>query len=97
MALFILISAGLACSASADSFYPTRPTTMIVPFAAGGPADFIGRIIAQHMAQTLGQPIVVKNIGGAGGTIAAGRVARLPADGYTIMEGNQGFFCSRHM
>ena len=95
LAVFIaVISAGLASLAYADSSFPTRPITMIVPFAAGGPADFIGRMVAQHMAQTLGQPIVVENIGGAGGTIAAGRLARARADGYTIMVDNQGFAAS---
>lgn len=93
MLFLTAISLGLAPAAHADS-YPTRSITMIVPFAAGGPADFIGRLVAQHMSQTLGQSIVVENIGGAGGTIAAGRLARAPADGYTIMVDNQGFAAS---
>jgi tripartite-type tricarboxylate transporter receptor subunit TctC len=92
--VFVAISAGLAPAAFADSSYPTRPITMIVPFSAGGPADFIGRLLAQQMAKTLGQPIVIENVDGAGGLIAAGRVARAPADGYTIMVDNQGFAAS---
>jgi tripartite-type tricarboxylate transporter receptor subunit TctC len=64
--------------------YPTRPITMIVPFAAGGPADLIGRVVAEHMKDTLGQTIIVENVGGAEGNIGTGRVARARPDGYTI-------------
>jgi tripartite-type tricarboxylate transporter receptor subunit TctC len=64
--------------------YPTRPITMIVPFAAGGPTDALARILAERMRQSLEQPIIIDNIGGADGTIAVGRVARAKADGYTI-------------
>ena len=64
--------------------YPTRPITMIVPAPAGGPTDSITRILIEHMRSSLGQPIVIENGGGAGGTIAVGRAARANPDGYTI-------------
>ena len=74
---------GFAGSAEAQSF-PSRPITMIVPFAAGGPTDVIARVIGERMGQSLGQPVVIENVTGAGGTIAAGRVARAAPDGYTL-------------
>ena len=66
--------------ASAQAF-PTRPVTLVVPFGAGGPTDTIGRILAQGMQESLGQPVVVENVSGASGTIAVGRVVRAAADG----------------
>jgi tripartite-type tricarboxylate transporter receptor subunit TctC len=68
--------------------YPARPITMIVPFPAGGPADLIGRVVAEHMKSTLGQPIIIENVGGADGSIGSGRVARARPDGYTIALGH---------
>src|SRR5438874_12617040 len=62
--------------------YPTRPITMIVPAAAGGPTDTIGRILAQRMQVTLGQNVIVENVGGASGTLGTGRVVRAAPDGY---------------
>jgi tripartite-type tricarboxylate transporter receptor subunit TctC len=64
--------------------YPARPITMIVPFAAGGPTDVIGRILAQHMRALLSQPVIIENVPGAAGSLGVGRVARAPPDGYTI-------------
>src|SRR5258705_11822146 len=64
--------------------YPVKPITMIVPANAGGPTDTIGRILAQRMQQSLGQNIVIENIGGASGTLGTNRAARAPPDGYTI-------------
>jgi tripartite-type tricarboxylate transporter receptor subunit TctC len=64
--------------------YPTKTITMIVPFAAGGPTDTVARLIAQSMGTKLKQQIIVENVGGAGGTIGAGRVAKATPDGYTI-------------
>lgn len=69
--------------ANADS-YPSKPITMVIPFAAGGPTDTVGRLIAQPMGAFLKQTVVVENVGGAGGTLAAGKVARSDPDGYTI-------------
>src|SRR6516165_11217860 len=67
--------------------YPTRPITMIVPFAAGGSADVSGRLVAQRMGTALGQSIIIENVPGADGTISVGRVARARPDGYTIEFG----------
>src|SRR3954468_16989903 len=70
--------------------YPTRTATVIVPFAAGGPADITGRIVADIFSRYLGQKFVVENVVGAGGTTGAARAARAPADGYTILSGHLG-------
>lgn len=70
--------------------YPTRNITMIVPFAAGGPTDVISRIVTGHMAQTLGQSIIIENVVGAGGTTATTRAARAANDGYTLITGHMG-------
>jgi tripartite-type tricarboxylate transporter receptor subunit TctC len=75
---------------AASQSYPTRPITLIVPFAAGGFNDVIGRILADHMAKTLGQTIIIENDAGAGGTTATGRAARAAPDGYTIVAGSMG-------
>ena len=76
-------------SASAQN-YPSRPITMVVPFPAGGPSDVVARIIAEHMGKTLRQPVVVENIGGAGGTLGSARVAAAQPDGYTLLSGSMG-------
>ncbi len=70
-----IAAAGLPATASAQSAYPTRPITLIVPAAAGGPTDTVSRLVAESMSRTLGQTVVVENIGGAGGTIGMARVA----------------------
>ena len=70
--------------------YPARPITMIVPFAPGGPTDVIGRIVAEGMRASLGQPVVIENVTGAAGSIGVGRVARAAPDGYTISIGQWG-------
>jgi tripartite-type tricarboxylate transporter receptor subunit TctC len=64
--------------------YPTRPLTLNVPFPAGGPTDVIGRIVAERMRASLGQPIIIENVAGASGSIGVGRVARATPDGYTL-------------
>jgi tripartite-type tricarboxylate transporter receptor subunit TctC len=80
---------GIAGTASAAAqSYPARPMTMVVPFAPGGPTDTIGRIMAERMRAPLGQPVVIENVTGAGGSIGVGRVVRAAADGYTISIGN---------
>jgi tripartite-type tricarboxylate transporter receptor subunit TctC len=70
--------------------YPTRPITVVVPYAAGGASDVIARLVAQRMKAPLGQPVIIENVTGAGGSIAVGRVARAAADGYTLSEGQNG-------
>lgn len=70
--------------------YPTRPITVIVPFAAGGPTDVVARIVGDHMSKTLGQQLVVENVAGAGGTTGITRGFESTPDGYTIMMGHMG-------
>jgi len=70
--------------------YPTKPVTMIVPFAAGGPTDIVARFVSEHMSRTLGQQIVIENVAGAGGTTGITRAATAAPDGYTIMMGHMG-------
>jgi tripartite-type tricarboxylate transporter receptor subunit TctC len=76
--------------AQAQGTYPTRPVTMIVPFAAGGPTDIIARIVSENMSKTLGQQIVVENVAGAGGTTGIARAMSAAPDGYTIAMGHLG-------
>jgi tripartite-type tricarboxylate transporter receptor subunit TctC len=68
--------------------YPARPISMVVPFPAGGPTDTIGRVVAEGMRASLGQPVVIDNVGGAAGSLATGKVARAAPDGYTIGLGS---------
>ena len=70
--------------------YPDRPVTLIVPFAAAGPGDIIARLVAEAMRRSLGQEVIVVNMGGAGGTIGTARVAAAKPDGYTILLGHTG-------
>ena len=83
-ALCALILAGPAQAQSADG-YPNKPIRVVVPFAAGGPTDVIARVIATHLKNSLGQPILIENRTGAGGNIAIKSVATSPADGYTLL------------
>jgi tripartite-type tricarboxylate transporter receptor subunit TctC len=76
--------------AAAQDAYPSRPITVIVPFAAGGPTDVVTRLVGEHMSRTLGQQLVVENVGGAGGTTGMTRAAEATPDGYTIAVGNMG-------
>ena len=70
--------------------YPTRPVTMVIPFAAGGPTDVLGRVVAARMSELLGQQIVIENVGGAGGMTGANRVKTSTPDGYQILLGTAG-------
>jgi tripartite-type tricarboxylate transporter receptor subunit TctC len=74
-------------SASAQNF-PTRPVTIVVPFAAGGPADAMARVIGDRMRNSLGQQVIIENVAGAGGSTGVGRVVRAPPDGYTVSIGH---------
>jgi tripartite-type tricarboxylate transporter receptor subunit TctC len=65
--------------------YPNNPITVIVPFAAGGPTDTVARLVAESMSRTLGQQVIVENVGGAGGTLGAARAAKAEPDGYTLL------------
>ena len=88
MKISSLILAATVCAlnsfASAQT-YPTKPVTMIVPFAAGGPTDTVARTLGAIMAKSLGQSVIIENVGGAGGTIGVGRVVAAPNDGYTVL------------
>jgi tripartite-type tricarboxylate transporter receptor subunit TctC len=79
-----LLAAALPTLASAQTAFPTKPVTIVVPAAAGGPTDTVARLVAEAMTRTLGQTVLVDNTGGAGGTIGAARVARAAPDGYTL-------------
>jgi tripartite-type tricarboxylate transporter receptor subunit TctC len=87
------VAAGLAAlaltalPALAQSDYPNRPVKLVIGFGAGGSTDIVGRIVAKHLSEKLGQPFVVENKAGAGGTIGADLVAKSPADGYTLTLG----------
>lgn len=84
-----LALATFTSGAGAQSF-PARPITVVVPIAAGGSTDVITRLVTKHMSESLGQPIVIENVTGAGGVIGVAKVARAPADGYTLVAGSSG-------
>jgi len=84
----VLLAIFANSSRAAQEVYPSRPITMIVPFPASGPSDVVARIVAERMRISLGQPVVVENVTGAGGTIALTRVVQSAPDGYTLVIGN---------
>src|SRR5882672_10806308 len=88
------VIAVVACGVgpTAAQNYPSRPITVVVPFAAGGGNDILARLLGQHMGRALGQQFVIENRGGAAGTIGARAVAKAPPDGYTLMVGHSGLF-----
>lgn len=88
----ILMTALVVASigSSQAQVFPTRPLTIVVPFAAGGPSDAMSRILAERMKMPLGQPILIENVTGAGGSIGVGRAVRAAPDGYTISFGHLG-------
>ena len=93
MRAFVVSLAALALVAAVPAsaqVYPSHPVTIVVPLAAGGPNDTLARLLAEPMRATLGQPVIVENVTGAGGTVGTGRVARAAADGYTIGMGFLG-------
>jgi tripartite-type tricarboxylate transporter receptor subunit TctC len=84
LAMGALVSVLGSSAIAAPQNYPTRPITVVVPVSAGGPTDAIARTLAEHMRESLGQPVLVENVTGAAGNIGVGRVARSAPDGYTI-------------
>jgi tripartite-type tricarboxylate transporter receptor subunit TctC len=90
IAVVICLAAFAACLSAPAEDYPTRPITMVVPFAAGGPTDILGRLIGQAISVALGQQVVVEDVTGAGGTIGATKAVRATPDGYTLVMGNLG-------
>jgi tripartite-type tricarboxylate transporter receptor subunit TctC len=94
-AIRALLAAALLVAAQAPAYaqdWPTRPVTMVVPFAPGGPTDLIGRFMAPRMSEVIGAQIVIENMGGAGGMTGASRVARAVPDGYQFVLGGLGTF-----
>lgn len=87
LAIMAAISAPLTASAQS---YPSKPITVVVPFPAGGPSDVVARIVTENMAKTLGQSMLIENVGGAGGTLGSARVASAAPDGYTLLAGSMG-------
>ena len=85
-----LCSIALQVTAASAQVYPSRPITIIVPFAAGGPADTLARMLEERMRSSLGQSIIIENAPGAAGSLGVGRVARAAPDGYTIGIGHLG-------
>ena len=84
--LMAALAASLALPASAVAqAYPSKPITVIVPFAAGGPTDALARVLGQRMGETLGHQLIIENIGGAGGTIGVSKAAKATPDGYTLL------------
>lgn len=81
--------AAMAVPAAAQK-YPDRPVTMVIPFAAGGPTDVLGRVVGQRMGEVLGQQVVIENVGGAGGMTGSARVANAAPDGYQFVIGTVG-------
>jgi putative tricarboxylic transport membrane protein len=85
-----VVAMGLSVTCAAAQSYPTRPVTIVVPFAAGGPTDIIARIVGEYFSKSFGQQFIIENIAGAGGTTGIARGAQAKPDGYTIMMGHMG-------
>lgn len=85
IAAVLLASTVLVAGSAAAQDYPSNPITIVVPFSAGGPTDTVARLLAQSMSSTLGQQVLVENVGGAGGTLGAGQVAQADPDGYRLL------------
>src|SRR6195256_6359243 len=86
----LLMLAGALGGAAVAQNFPNHPMVMVIPFAAGGPQDVLGRIIGQGMSEALGQPVIIENVGGAGGMTGSVRVAQATPDGYTMVLGSVG-------
>ncbi len=90
LASLSLIAAALAAEPALAQTWPSRPLTLVVPFAAGGGADIMGRVVAARLSELLGQQVIVENLGGAGGMTGAARVAKAAPDGYQVVLGTNG-------
>src|SRR5437763_1078269 len=86
--LCLAFALGAVTGCAAAQSYPARPITLIIPGPAGGPGDLVGRVLIERMRTSLGQPLVMENVAGANGTIAAARAARASPDGYTLILGS---------
>src|SRR5262245_22513835 len=87
MSALVLLT--LASALASEQNWPTRPVTLVVPFAAGGPVDTAARIMAVRLSEQLGQQVIVENVSGAGSMLGAHRVAKAAPDGYTVLHGNR--------
>jgi tripartite-type tricarboxylate transporter receptor subunit TctC len=90
LVIFVAAAAFGVCPVGKAQTYPSKPITIVVPFSAGGPTDTLARIMSERMRKTLGQPILVDNTTGAGGSIGVAKVVRAPPDGYTVSIGHWG-------
>jgi tripartite-type tricarboxylate transporter receptor subunit TctC len=90
LSVVLASTAALLCSMAAAQSYPVKPVTLVVPFAAGGPTDIVARTLAAAMGKTLGQPVLIENKLGAGGTLAASYVSKAAPDGYTFLIHHNG-------
>jgi putative tricarboxylic transport membrane protein len=86
----VAVGMGLAPVTASAQGYPNKSITVVVPFPPGGASDVVARIVTEHMGKTLGQTMVIENVGGAGGTLGSGRVAAAAPDGYTLLAGSMG-------
>src|SRR5262249_26314152 len=87
--VLLAVATAASLGTAAAQTWPTRPVTMVVPFAAGGGTDVLGRIIARRLSEVLGQQIIVENVGGAGGMVGSARVAKAAPDGYQFVLGSR--------
>lgn len=85
-----LAALAIACAPALSQSYPVKPVRLIVPYAAGGPVDTVGRLVAQNLSARWGQQAIVENRGGSGGALGALAVVKAPPDGYTLLVGNSG-------
>jgi tripartite-type tricarboxylate transporter receptor subunit TctC len=88
--LALAFACSIAFSQATAESYPTKPITIVVPFAAGGPNDVLARLVAEPMSRVLNQPVLIENVVGAGGTIGSTRALKAQPDGYTLLSGNLG-------
>ena len=91
----VVLSALAGIGNAAAQTYPSRPITMIVPFAAGGITDIVARLVSERMKTSLGQPVIAENVAGAGGTIGVTRLFRSAPDGYTLVHRPMDVACRR--
>jgi tripartite-type tricarboxylate transporter receptor subunit TctC len=87
---YVVLGLSLTTIIAHGESYPTRLISVVVPFPAGGPSDVVARIVTEHMGRTLGQQMVIENVGGAGGTLGSARAAAAQKDGYTLLAGSMG-------